>query len=1774
MKKLNYLLTLLLALVICGNAWGANVVYIGVSGSTTPGGAALKTTWLAAMQAAQAGDTIRFVSDMTGANKFTGSNYVSNAGTNANKNNIVIDIQGYTIENSHSNVFSTKDANSNMTIIGSGGTLKNTSFSSTKYTDNFAVRFFSGSNQTISLKGQMNLIGDFGVYISDQLYTGRTLNVGKDISTKLKTYTKKMASSGLVVNNEGTLEIIDQATSGFSSITNSGTMTITTANMSSGITLVNTGSLTIGSGVSVTMTSGTIEGTFVNNGTLSLKGGKVLKSLWTTQNLQNNVASGYKGTEVTEGGNTYMKIEEDLSQMAAMIGTTSYVSFDAAYDAVQSGQTIKLLRDIEETSKEINPVKANITIDLNGFKMKQTGHLKVSGVNFSLISSNGVGEYTNTHYNAIYVIGANSNVTIDNVVIKGATQSDMSITAAGATITMKNGASFQSTGALNTAIANNANAFTLITELTNGSLTNPWNGTGVATIQNKGTLTLSNTTARTGIISSNTGTLTISDGKYTSVTNTGSITFNGGVFDAGSLSGTVVINSGKFKKTWYEDANLAQYVTSGALIGETTISSVVYKQILTANPNAVARIGLTEYMNMNAAMQAAKDGEEILVTKDAAFAYNGSGYATFETTKSFTLNLQNHTLTGTSADCYWKISSSNVVIKNGTITKPGSYQAIKLYGKTAEASLTLDNVTVKNTGTSSSAQFAISLGDASASSDLNNFYDITFTMKNGAKVQNTLGTALFRTGTHSTDPKSLTINIEANTTLSSSAVSFIGSPQGKLKKLTINNAGTFNFARDEFSKASEWELNNHGTATVVGYNMMIDNYGTADIYYGTYDKANLTNHAGATMNIKSGTYLAAQNLSEGTVNVFGGTFLAEAYPQQALKDALASGKQIYASYINGEPAYKVAEEGLPVIATIGSTNYYFMSDAFKGAADQQTIVLQQNTPTDEACAVYGKAITLDMNNHNITNCADRFCIKYGGSLTVTGTGTIYDTTQTVVFQLNGDTADVALSAYLKIDKNVTLDTKYGSGAGIWGSELKQMHIDGYHHANGATIDVAGTIKCESDAVYINGNIRKDTTFYGKGAQVIIEPTAKLIARDNDLSMYLAGYGNTTIEGGEIQGRVDIRAGELTINGGTYTSIANGPVVFEKNYNGSAIADGSSCNVGIAQHSTKQTTMVTINGGTFKSVTPIAQGNPQENKEVWDNMVRCVVKGGFFKSTSASDTDIVICDKVNRVALQAGFYNEKPAAKSISQGYEAIAITNDDYPVQYADGYRWRIGLIGQKGTTETVVKGDWNNPDTWKDGVLPNASIQVVLNDSVTLDTVGYAYGVSCGDNAKLIVLDKGVLVVGQGLVTGATASRFKIKDNGQLLIAPETLCQPQATVDYVAKVAGKKSGVETPTKSNQLYWEQMAVPTKAGGLESFDVAGQDARFNIWDITEAWQKVDKSTVNQPFKGYFMTNFSEYSAEDKDITYTFDGTLVGNSIITLNFNREGFTFFGNSYLAPISIMDLLTNLQVSGVDPTVYIYQPKTTNYHTINYVTVGRGGRPTEINKLQGFFVYAKKKASANISYKDVVWDPLLAKLSMNAAPARKAMVSEIQEAISTYASITVTSAKGMADEVVLVEEEGLTNGFDYNYDAQKMMGDYVNIYVPAAQKMAIHAVAELEGTPITVKTTNEVAYTLTFSDIEGKELELYDAETETVVPMTEGATYEFIAQANATIEGRFSIRKAPTTPDTSTNLQAVGGAQIQKGIYTVMGQYLGEATMWDALPNGVYVVNGQKVVK
>ena len=292
--------------------------------------------------------------------------------------------------------------------------------------------------------------------------------------------------------------------------------------------------------------------------------------------------------------------------------------------------------------------------------------------------------------------------------------------------------------------------------------------------------------------------------------------------------------------------------------------------------------------------------------------------------------------------------------------------------------------------------------------------------------------------------------------------------------------------------------------------------------------------------------------------------------------------------------------------------------------------------------------------------------------------------------------------------------------------------------------------------------------------------------------------------------------------------------------------------------------------------------------------------------------------------------------------------------------------------------------------------------------------------------------------------------------------------------------------------------------------------------------------------------------------TMKGELVGNESPALNVLGNDWSMFANSYMGVINAEQLI-ELLPDDIDNCFYLYDV------TANQASWNACSRleMTDIQPMQPFLI-RNTQAAANVvlNYAAAVYNPAMG-IPSNAP--RRRVASDI-----TKAKMIVKGENGI-DRVIVAENDQFSAEFDNGYDAVKYMNDGINMYVSADEKMAIFATDNLDNTYVGFQTVNGGTYTIEFANVQGAELTLIDLETGARVAMVEGNTYEFTAAANSVNDYRFEIVESAKLPTAIDNTEAVKSI---KGIYTITGQYLGEMNVWNTLPAGVYVVNGEKRVK
>lgn len=393
----------------------------------------------------------------------------------------------------------------------------------------------------------------------------------------------------------------------------------------------------------------------------------------------------------------------------------------------------------------------------------------------------------------------------------------------------------------------------------------------------------------------------------------------------------------------------------------------------------------------------------------------------------------------------------------------------------------------------------------------------------------------------------------------------------------------------------------------------------------------------------------------------------------------------------------------------------------------------------------------------------------------------------------------------------------------------------------------------------------------------------------------------------------------------------------------------------------------------------------------------------------------------------------------------------------------------------------------------------------------------------------------------------------------------PMATVEFISKsyvngsdYASQRFGIPTNAALTAI---DAVDPTDAtikvrSRFYNFDYAN-----NVWNSLgyinggASDPDLDMTKLAEPFGYYQMYNYVT-TAGTKVI---MKGALVGNASPELGVRENFWNGYANSYMAPMNIQVLLDEIPGT-VDKAIYLYDinEDQATWEPLSLIDL----KPTDaIQPMQPFLIRnTLAAAEIGVDYTDAVWTPATTAAT---APARRSAMSDITRAKM------IVKGEGCIDRVTVAEGAEFTAEFDNGYDAAKYMNDGINMYVSANEKMSIFATNDIEGTYVGLQTVKGGNYSIEFANVQGEDLTLIDHATGARVLMVEGNTYEFAAEG--TNDYRFEIVKSAKMPTAIENAEAVKSA---KGIYTITGQYMGEMNVWNTLPAGVYVVNGEKLVK
>lgn len=452
-------------------------------------------------------------------------------------------------------------------------------------------------------------------------------------------------------------------------------------------------------------------------------------------------------------------------------------------------------------------------------------------------------------------------------------------------------------------------------------------------------------------------------------------------------------------------------------------------------------------------------------------------------------------------------------------------------------------------------------------------------------------------------------------------------------------------------------------------------------------------------------------------------------------------------------------------------------------------------------------------------------------------------------------------------------------------------------------------------------------------------------------------------------------------------------------------------------------------------------------------------------------------------------------------------------------------------------------------------SVKLTITTGHTLKAdkviMGYKAQIIVEAGAKLIVTGE------QGIVAPSVDNIILKTQEGNpsfFLFNPAVTSNrhPHATVELVSK--GRTVG-------GHQYWQRFGIPDNTGLKRADIVRTNPTAFKYIDLEDdTWKDMPAGEDMIPFIMYAMS--TQQATMD---TYKFKCELVGNVDGKLPFADHSWNYFANSYTARMDIAELFESLDAAaGRDKSAYIYQIDNNWWDIVNVALLEDGeAAQTMLDPMQAFIIKNNgAAANDNVNYNNAVWTPATTPAT---APAR------VMDNNLTKAVITIKDENGNKSKVAMRQSSRFSDEYDNGYDTEILMNpNTFNVYTTTEfGNMAHVATDNIVGTSLTIATQDETMFTMTFSNLRGQQLAIRDRLTGTTTLMNESVVYYFTTSANDVSE-RFEIVEPQQMP---TEVEVVENEnEVRSGIYSVMGQYMGED--WNSLPKSIYIVNGNKVVK
>lgn len=277
----------------------------------------------------------------------------------------------------------------------------------------------------------------------------------------------------------------------------------------------------------------------------------------------------------------------------------------------------------------------------------------------------------------------------------------------------------------------------------------------------------------------------------------------------------------------------------------------------------------------------------------------------------------------------------------------------------------------------------------------------------------------------------------------------------------------------------------------------------------------------------------------------------------------------------------------------------------------------------------GRVLTIDLNGHKISSPSMVFRIC-GAKVDFIGQGEIFETADDgfAPIVIEGSKEDVSDYTVVNIGKNITLRG--------WAGVLinpKEGLCYGVKVNCSAKIEKTESFKLDATGIYINGSIKAT-----KGNVPLVNLDGCRI-NVKSAGIYAAGFAKWNLKNCDISAEdaaVEIRAGEMVIDGGNYEATAD-QLTVTPNGNGATVEGAA---IGVSQHTTNLPTSVTIKKGTFSGAYSIWEKDVQD--EVARDVITLSVENGTFNGSVYSQN--------NASFIKGGTFSDAPAQDYLAEGY--------------------------------------------------------------------------------------------------------------------------------------------------------------------------------------------------------------------------------------------------------------------------------------------------------------------------------------------------------------------------------------------------------------------------------------------------------------------------------------------------------------------------------------------